>query len=314
MIHMSNTSENINALVGSTGISHHAEEPRGVRIRGIRLFFLVMMLAGQLAVSPAQTPARMQTAYSRELVRVFEYRDSLEGVHPFTRYLYPIAIAQEGTFYVFDLDATGKHYYLAATQKTGMEVPHGVRAAFPLQFYDNRCACVVSADVFDSPKGYITIFHEFIHCHQYHTVEQSLRQQLPLAVKSQQKQDYMWEINYSFPYQDNWFTSTYGAFMEAASRKDLAEVKRLRKELAEVLNEDDYQYMVWQEWKEGFALYIENKLRNHLGIEQNQVGRNNPGSRLVFYAGGAAFIDVLVQQNPGLSEDLEGLFFSLYSI
>jgi hypothetical protein len=298
----------------STGSTSQPEVHGGRRIKGIRLIFLVMMLAGQLAVSPAQNPARMQTAYTRELVRVIEYRDSLKDVHPFISYLYPIAIAKDGHFYVFDLDATGKQYFLAASEKTGMEVPQGVRAAFPLHFYDNRCACVVSADVFDSPKGYITIFHEFIHCHQYHTVEQALRQKLPLAVKSQEKQDYMWEINYSFPYHDGWFKSTYEALLTAAAHNDLPEVKRLRKELAELLNDEDYQYMVWQEWKEGFALYIENKLRGHLGIEQNQVGKDIPGSRLVFYAGGAALIEVLVQQNPALSEDLEGLFHSIYNI
>lgn len=289
-------------------------QPSEGRIGGIRLLFLVLMFAGQLAVSPAQNPARIQNTFSHQLVRVFEYRDSLEGVHPFVKNLYPIAIAQDGHFYVFDLDETRKAYFLAASEKTGMEVPQGVRAAFPLQFYDNRCACVVSADVFDSPEGYITIFHEFVHCHQFHTVEQELKGRLSLAQKSMQEGSYMWEINYDFPYADGWFVQTYSAFTEAAIAGNLQRVEELRNELTEILNEHDYQYMVWQEWKEGFALYVENLLRKHLGLSVNQVGMHPPHSRLSFYAGGAAWISLLVEQEPDLNTDLEGLFLKMFVI
>jgi hypothetical protein len=282
------------------------------RISGIRLFFLMLFLMGQLAGAPAQNPERMANQYRHQLVRVFEYRDSLEGVHPFVKGLYPIAIAEDDHFYVFDLDETGRQYRLMAHQEIEMKIPKGLRAAFPQQFYDNKCACVVTGDVFDTPAGYVTIFHEFVHCHQWHTVEPALRQQLPLAQEALQKEDYMWEMTHPFPYTDSWFESTYSKLQVAARDKDLQAVTAIRKELAEILNPDDYQYMVWQEWKEGYALFIENKLRQHLQLPINQVGRRTPFSRTAFYAGGEAMISLLVEQDPELQNNLEDLFYRLH--
>jgi hypothetical protein len=70
--------------------------------------------------------------------------------------------------------------------------------------------------------------------------------------------------------------------------------------------------MVWQEWKEGFALLIENKMREHLNLPKNNVGTTIPYSRTVFYAGGSAYINYLAQQNPDLLTDLDALFYSMY--
>lgn len=282
------------------------------RLSGLKLLLLVMLFMGHLAGAPAQTPDRMATAYRQQLVRVFEYRDSLEGVHPFVRELHPIAIAEDGFFYVFDLNEAGDEYLVRAHEEIQMKVPRGVRAAFPLQFYDNQCACVVTGEVFDSPEGYVTIFHEFAHCHQWNSVEPRLREVLPLAQKALEKGDMMWEINHPFPYNDQWFTETYAAFMRAAQEKDETAVAYIRGELATLLNDDDYQYMIWQEWKEGFALLMENRMRAHLGLPLNNVGQKQPYSRTVFYAGGATFIEYLADQQPELLNDLEALFYSMY--
>jgi hypothetical protein len=287
-------------------------ERQTVKLSGLKLFFLAMVFMGQLAGSPAQTPDRIALNYHKQLVRVFEYRDSLEGVHPFVKGLYPIAIAEDGHFYVFDLDSSKTQYRIMAYEEIEMKVPKGVRAAFPLQFYDNKCACVVTGDVFDTPEGYVMIFHEFIHCNQWNTVEPGLRSELPLAVKSQESGNFMWEIEHPFPYHDKWFVRTYSEFMEAARKNDHEKVALLREELSSILNDDDYQYMVWQEWKEGFALLIENKMREHLNLPKNKVGTTTPYSRTVFYAGGSAYIEYLAQENPDLLADLEALFFKMF--
>jgi hypothetical protein len=297
-------------MISTSNPNNTAEKEN--RISGIRLFFLIMMLMGQLAGSPAQSPDRIAMAYKNQLVRIFEYRDSLEGVHPFVKGLYPIAIAEDNHLYVFDLDESLKNYRLVAYEEIEMKIPKGIRAAFPIQFYDNKCACVVSGEVFDTPQGYVTIFHEFIHCHQWHTVEPALREQLPLAQKAAEKGDYMWEMNHQFPYTEPWFEKTYTKFIRAAENNDQEQVKALRQELAEILNDDDYQYMVWQEWKEGFALFVENKLRNHLKLPSNMVGRQVPYNRTVFYAGGEAYINLLSEKEPELQTDLELLFHRMY--
>ena len=289
-----------------------APEPRVAKLSGFKLFFLAMVFMGQLSGSPAQTPDRIALSYHKQLVRVFEYRDSLEGVHPFVKGLYPIAIAEDGYFYVFDLDSSKTQYRLMAYEEIEMKVPRGTRAAFPLEFYDNKCACVVTGDAFDTPEGYVMIFHEFVHCHQWHTVEPGLRSELPLAVKSQEAGNYMWEIEHPFPYHDKWFVKTYNAFQQAAYDNDHEKVAEMRAELASILNEDDYQYMVWQEWKEGFALFLENKMRKHLNLPENKVGKKQPFNRTVFYAGGSAYIEYLTQKNPDLLTDLEALFFRMF--
>lgn len=311
MIKEKNHTDKTNEPVFSAELTADPER-RVTKLSGIKLFFLAMVFMGQLAGSPAQTPDRVALSYHKQLVRVFEYRDSLEGVHPFVKGLYPIAIAEDGFFYVFDLNSTKTDYRIVAYEEIEMKVPKGVRAAFPLQFYDNTCACVVTGEVFDSPEGYVVIFHEFIHCHQWNTVEPKLREELPLAVKAAESNDFMWEINHPFPYNDAWFAETYTAFREAALNNDHKTVKELRADLASILNDDDYQYMVWQEWKEGFALLIENKMREHLNLPKNNVGATTPYSRTVFYAGGSAYINYLTQQNPDLLTDLEALFYSMY--
>lgn len=273
-----------------------------------------MLLMGQLAGAPLVTPEALARQYKEPLVRVFEYRDLLKGVHPFVSNLYPIAIAQEGQFYVFDLDSTQTQYRLVAHAPTNLPVPEGVRAAFPLDFYGGKAACIVTGDVFDSPLGYVTIFHEFIHCHQWETAEPSLRETLPLAQYAAEKQDFMWEMNHPFPYGETRVEETYRRLIQALDTGDEEAIWLNRKALQQMLSPFDYQYMLWQQWKEGFALYVENKLRLQLGLDKNLVGRSGPFSRLAFYAGGEALISFLVNQDPGLATDIEALFRKMKEI
>ncbi|MEE4177800.1 MAG: hypothetical protein V2I46_09840 [Bacteroides sp.] len=284
------------------------------KMKTVKLFFLSMLLMGQLAGAPLITPEAMARHYKEPLVRVFEYRDLLKGVHPFVSNLYPIAVAQDGQFYVFDLDSTRTQYRLVTHAPTNMPVPEGVRAAFPLDFYGGKAACIVTGDVFDTPLGYLTIFHEFIHCHQWETVEPALRETLPLARHAAEKQDFMWEMNHPFPYDDDRVEETYRRMLGALDRGDEEALWLNSKALQQMLSPFDYQYMVWQQWKEGFALFIENKLRQQLGHKINRVGRNGDFSRLSFYAGGEALIRFLVDQDPDLSTDLEALFRKMMEI
>jgi len=283
-------------------------------MKSVKLFFLSMLLMGQLAGAPMVTPDAVARQFKEPLVRVFEYRDILKGVHPFIKHLYPIAIVKDNHFYVFDLNADQSQYELKAHSPTNMPVPEGVRAAFPLDFYQGKAACIVTGDVFDTPMGYVTIFHEFIHCHQWETVEPGLRDSLPLAQYAKENQDYMWEMSHPFPYGEKNVEETYRRFIHALTIGDEEAIWLNRKALQSMLSPFDYQYMVWQEWKEGFALFIENKLRQQLGLENNHVGRAGALSRLAFYAGGEAYIKHLLKENPPLDTDLEALFSKLLEI
>ena len=250
--------------------------------------------------------AAVEERYRDDLARIVSYREKLKSIHPFMEELYPVTIVVDDHFYVFDVD-DGGDYVPVAECPAPMPVPDGVRAAFQIACYDNKTACVVTPDVFEESFGYATIFHEFIHCHQAATVEPGLRQNLPLAQKALEEEDYMWEINYPFPYEGD-FETLYARFMQAAEEGDMEAVAGYRNELAAMLDDHDYQYMVWQEWKEGFALFLENKIRKEMGLDRNMVGRRRPYGRTTFYAGGAAWIARMGEDDPMLLTDLEALF------
>lgn len=81
---------------------------------------------------------------------------------------------------------------------TNVDYADQLDAAFQLECYDNRMACVVTGDVFDEVAGYVTIFHEFVHCQQVDICEQTLKQTLGVARKARAAGDYMWEITHEW--------------------------------------------------------------------------------------------------------------------
>ncbi len=88
---------------------------------------------------------------------------------------------------------------------------------------------------------------------------------------------------------------------------------RCRVFLKETLNTHDYEYLVWQEWKEGFARLIENRIRKKLGLEENHGGIEKSFTRVTFYEGGALYISVLIKKEKGLEKDIKKLFRQMLS-
>jgi hypothetical protein len=251
----------------------------------------------------------MTSEYLPQLQQIFQLQQTIRDIHPFLEKLFPVAIVKDDQFFIYDLDPAGQEYIFARQVETPMPVPPQVRAAFPLENYDERMVCVVTGDVFDQLAGYVTIFHEFIHCRQFESGEQQVKQSLDVARKALAANDFMWEINHPFPYSSPDFVRAYQAVLEAQS---LAEIMRARQRLKEMLSANDYEYMVWQEWKEGLARFIENRIKVRLGLPQNQGGKEQPFSRVTFYAGGANFIATLDKAEPGLITDIERLFERMF--
>ncbi|MGD9899321.1 MAG: hypothetical protein AB7T22_09365 [Calditrichaceae bacterium] len=246
--------------------------------------------------------------YHTGLQKIFETRDKIKDLHPFLADLYPVAIVENNRFYVFDLDSSGTRYVFVKDAPVAWSISKEIRASFPLDFYDNRPACVTDGAVFDSPQGYATIFHEFIHCKQMNSSEQKIKQELQIYQNAMRKKNFMWELNHSFPYNDPIFTKIYGDFLQHLSEQDTTNIKMDRKALKDHLNPLDFEYMCWQEWKEGFARYIENKILAKLEIPSNNYGNEPPFNRIVFYTGGSWFIDYLISASPSLESDLQKLF------
>lgn len=282
-------------------------------MKPIRIIFLVIAVLSPIGVCLSLAPQESASKYDDGLQNVIEFRDKIKHIHPFLGKVFPIAIVDENHFLVFDVDTSAKKYVFVMKAPTPMPIPPGVRAAFPLDFYNTKAACVVSGEIFNNPEDYVTIFHEFIHCYQWETCESRLRENLGVARKALRRNDYAWELNYPFPYSDSLFNATYCQFLQAMEINDPVAVYKYRLQLKRFLSQDDFEYLAWQEWKEGFARYIENQIRCRLNFAENHYGAEQPFHRISFYEGGARYIEFLIRQNPELATDIETLFYTIFN-
>jgi len=137
-------------------------------------------------------------------------------------------------------------------------------------------------------------------------------------VKAKAANDYMWEINYPFRYKEPQVRHKYSSLLESLRNSDCEAVFRCRRALRETLDDHSFEYMVWQEWKEGFARHIENRIRCCLGLPLNLGGDlgggSSPFTRVSFYAGGDALIGFLESWQPRVVRDLRLLFTELMAI
>jgi len=99
--------------------------------------------------------------------------------------------------------------------------------------------------------------------------------------------------------------------MEALNNRNEVVIAEYRRKLKRHLSQVDFEYLVWQEWKEGFARLIENRIQSYLGIEVNQYGKEKPYNRVTFYYGGSKFVEYLIQTEPGLYPDIDALFVKI---
>ncbi len=281
----------------------------------MRKCLLLLGLIGSLHLSlfgQAEALEDIGAKYEQSLKKLVEVHKQIRSLHPLLKKLYPVAVVEGEDFYVFDVNGAGG-YELAESARPAMIIPQGIRAAFPLDFYDNKMVCVVSDDVFDDLSGYAMIFHEFIHCAQMENGEPGLKSRLRVAQRAQSEADFMWELEHPFPYDDVQFVEIYSLFLETAAAGDSEGMARCRAFLREILNAMDYEYMVWQEWKEGFARLIENRVRTKLELDLNRGGVDPPLNRVTFYEGGERYITLLFKQAKELEKDIEALFRRMLS-
>jgi hypothetical protein len=84
--------------------------------------------------------------------------------------------------------------------------------------------------------------------------------------------------------------------------------------MKEHLNQFDFEYMMWQQWKEGFARYIENLIRSRMGLGINDKELKPTFDRVSFYCIGSKTIDILIDKNSELNGNLEGLFYKMFDL
>ena len=250
----------------------------------------------------------MAERFHAEFQHLVQFQNEVAGFHPVFGCSYPMALVDNQQFLIYDRpDGTG-NYTLMKTVPTPMPIPEGVLAAFPLAAYGGQTAAVVTNTVFDQPDGLVMILHEFVHCYQARTCLQDLREQLIICQEEEKRGHITWEIDHPFPYSDAAFVTAYTDFLQALERSDSEAVMRFRQDLREVLSNRDYEYMVWEEWTEGFARWKENRLREYVNLPRVDIGTILPYNRVTFYVGGAVYIDLLVQRDPELQFDFPALF------
>lgn len=242
----------------------------------------------------------MKKRFDKALGQIFELQDHIADLHPLLRQTFPVAIHSGNELWLYRPEPSARSFRHVGTGPVPFEFPQNIRAAFPLEELGWECACIVSENAFDSLEGYIFVFHEFVHCYQYTTCEEKLKATLEVAKVSMERQDAMWEIQYPFPYNSLAFIDVYKRQLEG----DFSHRPKLRQELDGL----EYEYLVWQEWKEGFARWLENRIRERLELPKNKTGSEQPYNRVSFYAGGAALIKHLSMRTPTLTNDLGNLF------
>jgi hypothetical protein len=117
----------------------------------------------------------MTEKYLEQINALIPIHQDVAGINPALHRLYPVIIAEGGTLLIYDSDESPLAYRFIKRSPAPMPIPKGVRAAFQLEDYGGRIVCVVTPDVFDNREGYVTILHEFVHCYQYETCEQTLK-------------------------------------------------------------------------------------------------------------------------------------------
>ncbi len=272
--------------------------------------FICLILLAARAVSASAQAAEDPVAakYARGLAAIFERQAKFEPINKVFAKVYPVAIVENKTFYIFEPAPGGKTYRLALTAPDTFNIPTGIRAAMPLSFWNNRMACVVTGEVFDQPDGYVFIFHEFVHCFQWECCEMALKEGLSIYREAMKSKNYMWELQYPFRYDSPDFVRLYPQVIAACDADDAPKVESLRAELKKSLSAGEWEYLGWEEWKEGLARYLENRMRSVIGLPENKGGETAPFSRVTFYRGGDAFIRFLERRRPGVTGDIMELF------
>ena len=245
--------------------------------------------------------------FEKGLEELLELQSRVAHIHPLFEKHYPVVLVETHRvlFYTFEDDK----YKLLSQRPNIDDWSSDIRAAvaFPVRQLNYEVACVVGAEALNDLTGTVIMLHEFVHCYQARTCRHKLAETLEIAQEAMLAKNYSWELNHPFPYSDPDFVSAFSKYLEATPDTLL----EARKRVLEPLTPKDREYMVWQEWVEGFARYLENHIQTALGLPVNQYGSEPPFNRIAFYASGAKTIAHLVALEPALETDLEALYHRL---
>lgn len=231
-------------------------------------------------------------------------------LHPLLHERYPVALVEGDTLSIFDLHGDGFRL-VNRVPKPEWIIPN-IAAAFPLEEHGWRVTCVLDTISRDPTTAAVIVLHEFVHCYQFETCEEGLKRTLEVTRQAERDGHVTWELDHPFPYDRPQVAEAYRDMLAVLERDDEPSVRKARAVLLGLLKPMDAEYLVWQEWKEGFARHIENRLRARLGLPRAGPGSIPPMNRVTLYAGGDALIGFLVRREPRWFLDLEALFHAMF--
>ena len=120
--------------------------------------------------------------------KVCELHENIKHIDESLKELQPIAIVDNNTFFVFDVKEHEKEYEFIMEYLSPWELPKRLLAAFPLDFYQNKPAAIISSGEFANPDNYVFVFHEFVHCFVWNKCEPNLRKGLTIEKQQQDAQ------------------------------------------------------------------------------------------------------------------------------
>jgi len=243
--------------------------------------------------------------------KIFSVHEKIKDIDSSLLKLYTVAVIEEGYFFIFDLSDDGMSYEFKGEYKAPMIVPEKVLASFPLDFYDMKPAAVVSKDAFNTLEGYIFIFHEFVHCYQWEQGHNEIMETLEIAKIAKKKNDFMWELNHPFPYEDKVFIDETSQLEAVNSKLQYEDMMEYHKIMKSYLGYIDFEYMIWQEFKEGFARYIENLIREKLEVNINSNKLKEPFSRVSFYELGSRYISAILKDKACIKGNIKEIYFKM---
>lgn len=245
------------------------------------------------------------------LGRLQTVQQQCRQIHGSLNQLYPIAVVENNVFYVFDVTEKNEPYQFMLEYPSPMRLPEKVFAAFPLYFYGNKASVVVSAGELANPDNDSILLHEFVHCFQWNQCEQRIKNGLRIEKLNKEADNSSWELVYPFPYDKDAFLSLTEQLEGIPPETGLSCYREYHANIKKWLSETDFEYMIWQEWKEGSARYIENLVRQKLGLQKNNQPLQPPFDRVCFYEIGSRYIEALIRADEALIGDIEKLYYTM---
>jgi len=243
---------------------------------------------------------------------VIKMHDKVKTVHVSLEKLYPITVIHNGYFYIFDKNEAGNKYEFKRKVETSVVVSGEILTAFVLDFYDLKPSVVISENMIGNLGNDILVLHEFVHCFQLENGAIEIKNGLSIQRQEMAKSNYTWEIDFSFPYSNKFFINKTEELARDFANGNYESVEVYRNCMRAYLHKDEYEYMIWQQWKEGFSRHVENLIRKELGLRLNGNILIQPFSRVHFYEIGNKYIEMLIKKDKGLDENIVKIFNKMF--